>query len=306
MGHGHSHSHTPLLDGKHTVSDADAAALRRVTLAAMMVSLALVALKSGGWAATNATSLLSSLADSLFDVLISGMNFIAVRYAIKPADEQHRYGHTGIEDIAGLVQFAFICGSMLLVAAQAVQQFFSPHPITAPEYGIGVMLISLGMTTMLVLYQRRVVRRTGSLIVQADALHYLSDILMNSSIILSLFLALWFDWRWLDPLLALLISVYVIREAVPIGKRAFNNLMNKEMPEQEKATILAIVEAMPEIQGYHHLRTRYAGAKPFIQLHINIARETPFEAAHAIADRLEQALLAAFPGADIIIHQDPV
>lgn len=299
----HAHLSAPPSGG---LSAADQRAMRRVTAAAVAVSLLLVAIKAAGWSYTNTLSLLSSLADSLFDVLVSLINFFAIRYALKPADEEHRFGHNSIEDIAGLAQFAFICGSMLFIAAQAVQRLFQPEPIAHTGYGIGVMAVSLALTSALVLYQRRVSRRTGSLIVRADALHYLSDVLMNLAIIASLAVVAWQDWYWLDAALAIAIALYVIREAWGIGKRAFNNLMDREMPEAEKQTLINLLETDSRIAGYHHLRTRYSGMKPFIQIHIEIDRKLSFEQAHTIAEALERRILDLFPHADVILHQDPV
>lgn len=299
---GHHHIHTP-----HShLSAEDESALRRVTLAAVLVSTLLVALKTGGWASTNAVSLLSSLADSFFDVLISCINFFALRYALKPADEDHRHGHASIEDIAGLAQFAFISGSMLFVVIRAIEQFITPTPIAAPEYGMTIMVISLLLTACLLVYQRAVHKRTGSLIVHADSLHYLGDVMMNASIIFSLAVVHFIQIEWLDPLLAIIIAIYVLREAWQVGKRAFNNLMDHEMPDDQKAHIVEIVESSTGIENMHKLKTRYSGTKVFIQMHIGIAKNTSFVDAHDITDKLEHRLAERFPGADIIIHQDPV
>ncbi len=281
--------------------------LRRVTMVAIATSIILVILKTGGWSYTNASSMLSSLADSLFDVLMSAINFFAVRYAIKPADDDHRHGHTSIEDIAGLTQFAFICGSMLFVMAHSIQQFFQHDKIiTEPEYGIGIMLVSLAMTSGLVLYQRWVYKKTGSLIIKADSLHYLSDILMNLSVIGSLFVAKIWHIQWLDPLLAIVIAIYVIKEAWEIGQRSFNNLMDREMPDDKKEKIKQIINESPNILEFHDLKTRQSGNKIFIQMHVGLSKNLTFQQAHDAADALEKKLLAAFPGADVIIHQDPV
>ena len=274
MGHHHAH-HMPT----GPISPADERILRRVTSVAIGVSIILVLLKTGGWTYTNAISLLSSLADSMFDVLISSINFWAVRYAIKPADDDHRFGHNSIEDIAGLAQFAFICGSMLFIVVQSVQHLIEPHPIAVPEYGIGIMLISLVLTTGLVLYQRYVYKRTRSLIVQADSLHYLGDVLMNISILVSFWAAMQWGVPWLDPILAILIAIYVIKEAWEVGGRAYNNLMDKEMPDAEKAKIKAILNGYSEVKGIHNMKTRYSGSKPFMQMHVELSKSLSFEEA---------------------------
>lgn len=280
--------------------------MRRVTLAAVVVSLVLVGLKAYGWWLTGALSLLSALADSFFDVVMSTINFFALRYALKPADDEHRFGHNSMEDIAGLVQFSFICGSMLFVVFHAVQRISDPQPLVMPEYGAGIMAISLLLTSALVFYQRWIAKRTGSLIIQADSLHYLGDILMNIGIIGSLFIIAYTGLHWIDTVIAISVAIYIIREAFEIGIRAFDNLMDKEMPEEEKQTIVKMIQATDGLKGYHNLKTRYSGTKPFIQMHVELDKELSFKQAHDIAEALENALFKRFPHADIIIHQDPV
>lgn len=305
MGHSHHHHHHEHL-AELTAANASHRQLRHVAMAAIGVSLTLLIAKLWAWSVTDATSLLSSLADSLFDVIISWINFFAIRYAIKPADDDHRFGHQSIEDIAGLAQFSFICGSMVFVIAQGVIGLLHGHQVKAPEEGIAVMVLSLVLTSALVLYQRRVFKATRSLIVQADSLHYYTDLLMNISIIASLFAVYYWSIMWLDAALAIGIALYIITEAWEVGSRSFNNLMNKEMPDSEKEQILEQVNAAEGIRGYHNLKTRYSGSKPFIQMHVEIDQSISFAEAHEITERLEHALLSLYPTADIMLHQDPV
>lgn len=303
MGHAHHH-HGPVHQG--ALSENGQRLLRRVGKAAIAVSAILLTAKLWAWSQTDATSLLSSLADSLFDVMVSWMNFFAIRYAIKPADDDHRFGHQSIEDIVGLAQFAFICGSMLFVIFQAANSLLQGETVHAPEDGIAVMILSLVLTSGLVLYQRHVFRETGSLIVRADSLHYYSDILMNLSIIGSLLAVYYAGIMWLDGVLAILIALYVLKEGWEVGERAFDNLMNKEMPEPEKQRIHDALAHMPEVLGVHNLKTRYSGTKAFIQLHVDLSQSLSFLEAHAIVDRLEHEIEHLFPGADVIVHPDPV
>lgn len=301
MGHHHGHYHHSAVSAAETHhSD-----LRRVTLTAVGVAMVLVLAKISGWAETNATSLLSSLLDSVFDSSMSLLNFFAVRYALKPADDDHRFGHTSIEDIVGLGQFTFILGTMLLVVIESARSLLDPQPITAPSYGIGVMLFSMVLTAALVVYQRRVAKRTGSLIVHADSLHYIGDVLMNASIIASLLVAAFWGIVWLDSVLAIAIALYVIREAWEIGKRAFNNLMDREMAEEEKHKIIEIVAHHPAVLSHHNLRTRQSGIKQFIQMDVRMDAGLTLQEAHRLTDALEAELQQAFEYADIIIHQEP-
>ena len=305
MAHSHSHHH----HGAHAAVTKAAARpelLRRATMAAIAVSVTLMTIKLGAWTVTNATSLLSSLADSLSDILMSWVNYFAVRYASKPADDDHRFGHTSMEDIAGLAQFGIICGSMLFIAAHGVQNLIEGAPITEPQYGIWVMIISLILTTALVIYQRYVYSVTGSLIVKADSLHYVGDILMALAIIGSLIAASIFEIYWLDSALALVIAAYVIMEVRHVGMRAFNNLMDREMPDAEKEKILEVLHAFPEVKGHHNLKTRYSGVKPFIQMHVELSKDLSFLQAHEITEKLEHALQSLYDDAEVILHQDPV
>lgn len=280
--------------------------LRAVTITAIAISVLLMLIKLGAWTMTHATSLLSSLAESLSDILMSWVNFFAIRYASKPADDDHRFGHNSMEDIAGLFQFAVICGSMLFIAAQALEDVIHGSSIREPEYGIWVMIISLVLTTILVIYQRYVFKRTGSLIIKADSLHYVGDILTCLAIIGSLLAAYIFEIYWLDPILALGIAAYIIIEARHIGLRAFNNLMDHEMPDDEKTKIIEALIEFPEVLGHHNLKTRYSGAKPFIQMHVELRKDLTFQQAHEITEQLEKKLESLFHEADVILHQDPV
>lgn len=309
MGHSHHHhhGHSERTDrGQYVQNGPEHRMLRRVASAAIAVSLTLLIAKVWAWSRTDATSLLSSLADSLFDMMVSWINFFAIRYAIKPADDDHRFGHQSIEDIAGMAQFAFICGSMIFVIAQALMSLVHGHRVEAPADGIAVMTLSLVLTTALVIYQRNVFKRTKSLIVQADSLHYYSDIMMNISIIGSLLAVKFLGIMWLDSVLAIGIALYVMKEGLEVGKRAFNNLMNKEMPDTEKAKIHTLMTGYAEVKGMHNLKTRYSGAKPFIQMHVDLSESLTFLQAHEMVDRIEHDLDLLFPGADVIVHPDPV
>lgn len=297
MSHAHHHAH---------YGDENAPALlKQVTLFSTGLACLLLAAKTYAWWSTESIAMLSSLTDSLFDVLSSLVNYIAIRYALKPADEDHRFGHTSIEDIAGLAQAAFICASMLIIMLQALERLYNPHPIT--ETGIGMIVSAAGIvvTIGLVGFQTMVQKRTGSLIVESDRMHYAGDILFNVGVLIAFAISRQFGWVWADPAMALLIAVVVLWSSRNIAFRAFNNLMNREMPDEDKIKILGIVGSIAEIHGHHNLKTRYSGTKAFIQMHAEIDANLSFRAAHDIIDRLEKALGAAFPGAEVIIHPDP-
>lgn len=302
---GHHHHHAPQAAKAALSSDLERT-LKRVAWASISVALILLIAKFWAWWVTDAVSLMSSLADSLFDLVVSSINFFAIRYAIKPADDDHRFGHSSIEDIMALGQFTFICGSMLFVVGQAAVTLIEGHVATAPQAGINVMIFSLILTFGLVMYQRKVFRQTGSLIVKSDSLHYLGDLLMYVSVIISLGAMKYLGIQWLDPIMAMVIALYIMKEAWEVGQRGFHNLMNREMPDSEKEKIHELLKNYPDIRGYHQLKTRYSGLKAFIQMHIELDRNLSFLQAHDIAERLEHKIETLFPNSDIMIHQDPV
>lgn len=290
-----------------SLAPSDAARLmKRATLLSVSVALILIGAKLIAWWKSDSLAVLSSLTDSCFDLITSLLNLFAVRYALKPADDDHRFGHTSIEDIAGLAQCAFISASMFIIILQSLQRLFDPHPITQETWGMGVSLLGMALTSLLVAYQTYVARRTGSLVVTADRLHYAGDIAFNLAVFCTLFASARFGWHWADPLAALLIASAVLWSGRRIGIRAFHNLMDREMPDAEKQRIHAVLQQFPEIRNVHRLKTRSAGIKPFIQFHAALDATLGFREAHAIIDRLEHALLAAFPGGEIIIHPDPL
>lgn len=304
---GCSHNHAPIdADALSVYSSEDQRLLRLVTLCSVSVALILVVSKIVAWGMTDALSLFSSLIDSAMDVMVSAVNFIAIRYALKPADHDHTHGHNSIEDIAGIVQFSFIVLSSGYIIYESVGRLFAPEPLQETTAGIAVMTVSLIATTFLVLFQRRVYKRTRSAIVAADSLHYLGDVLMNASVIFALVVVPLTGWNWLDPALAILISLHIAQHAIEIGKRSFDNLMDKEMPDEDKARITAILDAQEGLKGYHALKTRYSGRKAFIQMHLELDGTQSLNASHSIADAVEHKIKDAFPGADVICHQDPV
>lgn len=275
--------------------------------ASVMVASVLLLAKLVAWWKTDSLAMLSSFTDSVFDVLMSLINMLAVRYALKPADDDHRFGHTSIEDIAGLAQCAFIFAAMAMIVLQSVERLSNPHTVLSnPELGIGVSLLGMLLTTGLVAFQTYVTRRTRSLVIASDRLHYVGDILFNLGVLTAFGLSSWGGLAWADAAIAILIAIIVLWNTWPLGVRAFNNLMDREMADDEKKLILDIIDSISEITGYHNLKTRYSGTKAFIQLHVEIAASLNFRDAHAIVDRLEQEIIAAFPGADVIVHPDPV
>jgi ferrous-iron efflux pump FieF len=280
--------------------------MRRATLFSLIVGVVLVACKTGAWLATDSLSLMSSLADSLLDVLASTLNFIAIRYALKPPDEEHRFGHGKAEDLATLAQSTFICGSGVFLIIEGIKRLISPEPVHNSAVGIGVMVVSIVLTLILVAYQRQVVRQTSSGAIAADAFHYFIDFLTNASVIGAFVLTAGFGWKLADPLVGIAIAAYIIGGAYMIGSKAFQNLMDREFSDEERIRIEQMVRAHPEVLGLHDLRTRKSGIYSFIQFHLVLSDDITLKRAHIISDSVEELLMKAFPNTEILIHQDPL
>ena len=279
--------------------------MRLATYASVGVAVTLIAVKFVAWSLTESVSLLSTLIDSLLDAFASLINLAAVHHALQPADREHRFGHGKAEPLAGLAQAAFICGSAVFLVLEAGERLIHPKDVANTQLGYAVMVFSLIATIGLVMFQRYVVRRSGSVAINADSLHYQTDVLINGSVILSLFLASEMGFRMADPLFALGIAAYIVWGAVQIGRQALDILMDKELPDEERARIRAIVMAHPEVHGMHDLRTRSSGAQVFIQMHLELPPDMTLAAAHDITDAVEVELLAVYPNAEVIIHEDP-
>jgi len=279
--------------------------MRQATRAAVAVALLLIVLKLGAWMMTGSVSLLSSLADSAMDALASLINLFAVRHALQPADSEHRFGHGKAEPLAGLGQAAFICASGIFLIHEGVDRLLSPRAIEQGAVGIGVMVFSIAVTAALVAYQRSVARRTDSLAIRADSVHYATDILVNGGVIVSLLLVMFLDWGMADPIVALIIAGFIIYSAFRIARESLDHLMDHELPDADRERIKEIVLGHPAVIECHDLKTRSAGLNSFIQLHISMDGSLSLNAAHEISDTVELDILAAFPNAEVIIHADP-
>lgn len=280
--------------------------VRRATHASVAVALILIVIKFIAYLSSGSVALLSSLIDSVLDSLASILNFIAVKHSLSPADEEHRFGHGKAEPLAGLGQAAFITGSSIFLIVESINRFVHPMPIQQGDMAILIMLVSLGLTMGLVAYQKHVVRVTNSVAIKADSLHYVSDITLNISVIVALVLSSYFGWTLVDPIFALAIAGYIIYSAWKIVLHSLDQLMDKELPDEERERIKAIVLRHSDVASLHELRTRASGLDIFIQLHLEMDGNLPLKQAHDIADEVEMELQTEFPNADIIIHQDPI
>lgn len=279
--------------------------MKTAAAASVGTALILIGVKLFALIMTDSVALLSSLIDSTLDAGASFLNLWAVRQSLTPADSGHRFGHGKIESLASLGQAAFIAGSAALLIFQSIQYILHPRIINHVGVGMGAMGLSIVLTLILVSFQRYVVRKTKSVAITADYAHYAGDVMMNLSVILSLFIGSYFNFRYADPIFALLIALYLIVCVRRVLKEALAQLIDAELPAAEKQKIADIVLKSPDVSGLHDLRTRSSGTQWFIQLHLELDPMFTLAKAHAVADHVEEGLKQAFPNAEIIIHQDP-
>ncbi|MNB87083.1 Ferrous-iron efflux pump FieF [compost metagenome] len=281
---------------------------RWVTLAstaAVVTATLLILGKLIAWLMTDSSSLLASLTDSFMDVSASIINLLAIRYALAPADEEHRFGHGKAESLAGLIQSAFISGSALLLMMHGISSMLNQVPVVRLEAGIWVSAGSILLTLLLVSFQSLVIRKTNSVAIKADMLHYRSDLLLNGGVLLALVLA-GQGWYWADGLFAILIGLFLVWGAVQIGYESVQALLDRQLPEEEQARIMALCCAVEGVHGVHDLRTRQSGPTRFVQLHLELDDQLPLVKAHQIADEAELAVRQSFERMDVIIHMDPI
>lgn len=288
-----------------TTASEHARLLRLATSASLTVACILIVSKAIAWWLSGSVSLLAGLTDSLLDGAASLLNLLAVRYALRPADEDHRYGHGKAEALAGMAQALFIGVSAVLIAFQAFERLRDPQPLGNASVGVAVMVLSLVLTVALLMVQGRVIRITGSTAVRADSLHYRSDLLLNGSILVALLLAA-FGFPQLDAFFGLGIALYIFWSALTIARESFATLMDEELPADVSERMLALVCAVPGVVGAHDLRTRVSGSRWFVQVHLELPGDLPLTRAHGLCDEAAAAISKVYPRAEVLVHADPV
>ncbi|MCB2129907.1 MAG: cation diffusion facilitator family transporter [Rhodobacteraceae bacterium] len=275
-------------------------------IASVLVATVLVALKIWALGSTSSLSVAASLADNALDLMMSLGGLMAILYAARPADEDHAFGHTSIEDLAALAQSLFILLSGAVIGWTAVHRLVSgaPSVLTGQSGGILVMCLSIALTLALVLWQRHVARRTGSRVVAADSLHYMTDLLPSLGAIAALWISGRFGVGHVDSVVALAAALMLAFGAIRIGKGAWDALMDRRADPELVAAIGAIARDWPGVRGYHDLKTRTAGSRVFVNIHIELDGEQSLRDAHAIGAGLRRKIIETWPECDVIVHKD--
>jgi len=282
-----------------------AALTTRAALASVACALFLLLLKAYAAFATGSVAMLGSLADTGLDLIASLVTLFGVRVAAIPADREHRFGHGKAEALAALAQVVLISISAIGIGWRAVQRLIDRDHTANAEYGITVSIVAILLTLVLVAYQRSIVRRTGSVAIRTDNVHYQSDLYLNLSVIAALALDQYAGFSGADPLFGLGIALWLIWGAWQASSHALDQLMDREWPEEKRMRFLAIASSRPEAKGIHDLRTRSSGSHDFAQFHIWIDPDMTVAEAHDVAEAIEADLALEFPGCEVLIHLDP-
>lgn len=275
------------------------------TIVSVCVAAFLLIIKAAAWIATDSVSIQASLVDSIVDTLASLVNFYALRHSLVPADNEHRFGHGKIEAIAAQGQSVFIAGTAMWVMFEAFHRLVQPEPIQQTNFGLVVIVITIVLTIGVVIFQKHVIKRTNSTVIKADHLHYKGDLYLNLSVIVSLVVTTQLGWWFVDALCGLLIGAYIMKTSWNIAQESFHILIDRELPDEDREKISAIIKEHPEIHGFHDLKTRTSGPHRFIQLHLEMDGELTLNQAHDISNEVAKALHIEFPQSEILIHQDP-
>ena len=278
---------------------------RRVTALSVGCAAVLIAIKGAAWLAGGSVAMLASLADSGLDLVASMVTFFAVRYAAAPPDAEHRFGHGKAEAFSSLLQGGLVFASAALIGQEAIKGLVHPRAIEAEALGVGVMIVSILLTLVLIRAQAEVMRRTRSVAVSGDKAHYAADLAANAVSLIGIAAAGFLGLAWVDAAAGLLIAIWLVWGAVGVFREASNQLMDHELPDEERAQILALLTADRRVVGVHQLRTRASGPNIHIQAHMDFDADTPLALAHTLMVEAETRVLAAFPTADILIHPDP-
>ncbi|MBX9977630.1 MAG: cation diffusion facilitator family transporter [Alphaproteobacteria bacterium] len=275
------------------------------TQAAIFIASFLVIGKLAAWWFTNSLSMQASLIDSLLDVCASIINFFAVKHAARPADNEHRFGHGKLEAIASLGQSIFIAASALWLIIDCVRRLYRPEPVEHSLIGNAVMIIAIGLTLILILFQRYVYKQTKSLAVKSDSLHYQTDFLTSAAVLVSLNFSHYLGTAILDSAIGGGIALYIAFTSWVIFRHALDELMDRELPDEMLDKIYAIVRSHKKVINVHDMRTRQSGYMQFIQMHLDLAPNISLLEAHTISVQVMHTLKKEFPTADILIHEDP-
>lgn len=277
--------------------------VRLASYFSVATALFIVSIKTYGWINTNSVAIMTSLLDSVLDISSSLINMIAIRIALIPADDNHRFGHHKIQDLAIFTQSSFFIFSGLFAIFSSIKQIFVNHQVYNYNEGFIVIILSILTNIALIQYQNYVIKKTNSKIIEVDKLHYVIDLITNLSVIVSLYIT---QYIWyIDILFGIAIGSYITFNAIKILRESIRNLTDEELSNEKKEEIIQIISQHTKVKGIHEFKTRYAGDKSFVQFHLELDPNITLLAAHDISDDIMYKIQTKIKNCEVLIHQDP-
>lgn len=273
----------------------------------ILTALTLALLKFFVGLLTGSLAVIASAVDSLLDIVMSGVNFLAIRQAEEPADANHSFGHGKYETLATLTQALVITASGGWIIIEAIRRLNAGN-IQVQQIGNGVVVLALSVAASFWIsrYLRRVGKDTDSSALQADALHFTMDIFTNGALLAGLIILAFVDAPWLDPVMSLLVALYILKEALNLARHALGDMLDAELPAEVRNEVLRLVnEHQGEILDIHKLRTRRAGSQKLMDFHLTVCKHLTVQTAHDLADHLEKTIAQKIRGANVTIHIEP-
>jgi ferrous-iron efflux pump FieF len=276
--------------------------LRVISITVVLINLLLITSKVLIYLNTYSVAVFSSLVDSIFDLILSSINGLTLLYAMKPKDDNHRFGHGAIEDVISLFQ-------IVLIAIASVMVFYNSVHLTPEEYhfswkSVGFMLANVLPLSVIIFLQTYAQKKSGSTIIKADLLHYSSDFLTTISVVSAMILSYFTRILWFDVLCGAIIMLAIFYSCIAGAVQAFNNLMARELQDGTREVVEAILMRSKDIISFKDLRTRGSGQMRFIQVDVILHSRITLEDAHKIAHKLEDQIKDAIQNVDIIIHME--
>jgi len=255
---------------------------------------------------TGSVAILSEAIHSFLDLIAAFIAFISVRISKKPADTGHPYGHGKVENLSGTIETILIFAAGIWMIYECVQKLVNPAPVHLPVLGIVVMLAGALINLIVSKFVKREAEKVNSVAMKSNALHLLTDVYTSLGVAASLLVVTVTEWYILDPIIGMVLAVYIIYEAFKLMKEAFPPLIDTRLSEEEEKTILKIIETFQqEFIEIHDFRTRRSGPQEYIDFHLVVASHVTIKDVHDLCDRIERDITNEFKQAQVMIHPEP-
>jgi len=272
----------------------------------IVIGVVVFALKWTAWLLTGSVGIYSDALESIVNIVAASAALVALSVSARPADASHPFGHTKAEYFSAVIEGALILFAAFEMIRAAWHRFANPEPFDQPALGLALLALAAGLMAAWAFFLLAQGRKARSPALEADAWHLLSDVIATSGVLVGAGLAWLLRWWWLDPVVAVLVALNILWVGLKLVRGSVGGLMDEALPAEQVATIRQVIEEnLGGALEYHDLRTRAAGPRAFVEFHLVVPGSMSVEQAHAITDRLEQALSAAIPGLTAVIHVEP-